>query len=218
MNIRETFDDNFNFAFKAATYNNMRIALETFERFKKQNEDFFSFRKRATVFGYLRTFAIEKQFNDSAFNPKSNYSVSIKQVNNYKYEALCIETTDFIVNIGRTQNAYKLLPPSSYKKEFAKANAGLDMQLSFDFMNGGKIIEDKKYAEITYGYRHGELTHLNILIPSSDYKKIEYSEDLLANIKVYENYVPEELVEESIVSLKKSLVKKSEHIKQESGD
>lgn len=213
MDIKRLFDDNFDFAFKAATYNNMKVAIKTFEQFKKKNEDFFSFDKRETLFGHLRTYAIEKQFNDSAFNPKANYTVSMKQVNNYKYKALCIETNDFIVNLGRTNSEYKLLPASSYKKEYAKANAGLGMQLSFDFVNDvPEVAENKKYAEITYGYRYGELTHLNIVLPSGDYKSIEYSANLLENIKIYENYIPEDLVEESIVSLKKSLSKEIEKI------
>lgn len=213
MDIKELFNDNFDFAFKATTYNNMKIAIQTFEQFKKENEVFFSYDKRETIFGHLRTYAVEKQFNDSAFNPKANYCVSVKQVNNYKYKALCIETNDFIVNIGRTSSPYKLLPVSSYKKEFAKANAGMSMQLSFDIMNDvPTVIESKKYAEITYGYRYGEVTHLNIVLPSSDYKEIEYSTNLLEDVKIYENYVPEDLVEESIVSLKKILSRKGEEI------
>ena len=36
-------------------------------------------------------------------------------------------------------------------------------------------------------------------------KGIEYSVDLMECVKEYENYVPEKLIEESIVSLKKSL-------------
>lgn len=213
MEIKKLFDDNFDFAFKATTYNNMKVALQSFEQFKKNNEDFFSFDKRETLFGYLRTYAIEKQFNDSAFNPKANYAVSMKQVNNYKYKALCIETSDFIVNLGRTNGELKLLPASVYKKELAKANNGLNMQLSFDFLGGVQnVIEAKKYAEITYGYRYGEMTHLNIVLPSGDYKTIEYSTNLLENISTYENYVPKDLVEESIVSLKKSISKEIEKI------
>lgn len=213
MEIKKLFDDNFDFAFKATTYNNMKVAIQSFEQFKKNNEDFFSFDKRETLFGYLLTYAIEKQFNDSAFNPKANYAVSMKQVNNYKYKALCIETNDFIVNVGRTNGKFKLLPVSAYKKELAKANNGLSMQLSFDFFSDVQnVVEAKKYAEITYGYRYGEMTHLNIVLPSGDYKTIEYSTNLLENISIYENYIPQDLVEESIVSLKKSISKEIEKI------
>lgn len=213
MEIKKLFDDNFDFAFKATTYNNMKVAIQSFEQFKKNNEDFFSFDKRETLFGYLLTYAIEKQFNDSAFNPKANYAVSMKQVNNYKYKALCIETNDFIVNVGRTNGKFKLLPVSAYKKELAKANNGLSMQLSFDFFSDVQnVVEAKKYAEITYGYRYGEMTHLNIVLPSGDYKTIEYSTNLLENISIYENYIPKDLVEESIVSLKKSISKEIEKI------
>ena len=102
---------------------------------------------------------------------------------------------------------------SAYKREYAKANAGLSTQLSFDFLNDTpKVVESKKYAEITYGYRYGDMTHLYIVLPSSDYKGIEHSTNLLEDIKIYENYVPEDLVEESIVSLKKSLSKEIEKI------
>lgn len=39
--IIELFEENFGFAFKATTYNNMVVAIRTFEQFKKKNEDFF---------------------------------------------------------------------------------------------------------------------------------------------------------------------------------
>lgn len=48
MDIKKLFEDNFDFAFKAATYNNIKVAIQTFEQFKKKNEDFFSFDKRET--------------------------------------------------------------------------------------------------------------------------------------------------------------------------
>ena len=213
VDIRELFDNNFDYGFRAVTYNNMKVALIAFEQFKKKNADFFTFDKTETVFGHLRTYAIEKQFSDSAFNPKANYSVSMKQVNNYKHKTLCIETDDFIVNLGRTSKENKLLPVSAYKREFAKANAGLTSQLEFNF---GQDVPDvsvaKKYAEIIYGYRYGDMSHLQIVLPSADYRGIEYSTNLLEDIKVYESYVPEELVEESIVSLKKSLTREIQKI------
>ena len=210
MDILKLFNDNFDFPFKAATYTNLRVAIQAYEQFLRQNSSFFSFEKREPLYGYLRSYAIEKQFNDSAFNPTANYSVSMKQVNNYKYKALCIETSDFIVNLGRTTNEHRLLPVSSYKKEFAKSNADLDTQLMLTFINDmPQITESKKYAEITYGYHYGEITHLNIILPSYDYRQIEYSTSLLTDIKMYENYVPEDVVEESIVTLKKSLTKEA---------
>ena len=211
--IIKLFKENFGFAFKATTYNNMIVAIKTFEQFKKKNEDFFSFAKRETVFGYLRTYAIEKQFNDSAFKPSADYSVSMKQVNIYKYKALCIETKDFIVNLGRTNEGFKLLPPSLSKKEFAKSNTGLSMQLSFDFSGEYPVVvESKKYAQITYGYKYGNMTHLNIVLPNENYSGSEYTVNLLEDINIYKNYVPKELIEESIVALKKNLSDKIEKI------
>jgi len=209
MKLRELFNKNFEFTFKAVTYNNMRVAIQAFEQFKKRNEEFFSFDKKDVIFGHLRTYAIERQFYNSAFSPQANYTVTMKQVNNYKYKTLFIETKDFVVNLGRTNSKFELLPASLYKKDAAKANTGLNSQLTFDFSsNVPKIIECKKYAQIIYGYSYGEITHLNIVLPSSDYSGIEVSIDVLEGIKLYKNYIPKELIEESIVTLKKSLLNK----------
>ena len=137
----------------------------------------------------------------------------MKQVNSYKHKALCIETKDFIVNLGRTNGAFKLLPQSSYKKGFAKSNAGLSMQLSFNLSGEYPVVgESKKYAQITYGYKFGDMTHLSIVLPSENYSGSEYTVNLLADVNVYKNYVPEELVEESIVALKKNLSDEIEKI------
>ena len=53
---------------------------------------------------------------------------------------------------------------------------------------------------------------MQIVLPSSDYKGIEHSVNLLDDIRVYSSYIPEELVEESIVTLKKSLSREKENI------
>ena len=132
----------------------------------------------------------------------------MKQVNSDKHKVLCIETKDFIVNLGRTNGAFKLLPKSSFKKGFAKSNAGLSMQLSFDLLGEYPVV----IGSNTYGYKFGDMTHLSIVLPSDNYSGSEYTVNLLADVNVYKNYVPEELVEESIVALKKNLSDEIEKI------
>ena len=51
MDIKVLFDDNFNFAFKAATYNNMRVTIQTFEQFKKRMRIFFLLIKERPYLG-----------------------------------------------------------------------------------------------------------------------------------------------------------------------
>ena len=204
----ELIRKNFNPAFKAAVFNNINIALEAFERFKKENEKFFSFDKKDPMLGYLRTYAIEKQFNDSAFNPNAVYTVSLKCVNKFNHKVMLIETNDFIYSLGRTNSENKLLPSSNYKKELSKLNYDIERQLVLENVETNSIFDTgKNYAEIIYGYKHNELTHLNIIIPNKDYKFIEYSENILNYFKVYNNYVPEELKEDAIVNLKKGILK-----------
>ena len=49
--IMELIEENFGFAFKATTYNNMIVAIKTFEQFKKRNEDFFHLKKGRRYLG-----------------------------------------------------------------------------------------------------------------------------------------------------------------------
>lgn len=209
--LKDLFNENFDFGFKAMVYNNMVVATRAFEQFKMENEQFFNYEKKEVVMGHLLTYAIERQFLNSAFTPKAQFSVEVKQVNNYKYKTMYIETNDFILNIGRTGSPRKLLSTSKYKKELASRNIDFDSQLSFDFMNSDRVEvkNEKKYAMITYRYKLSDLRHLMIVVPSSDYKSIEYDANILESGNVYRNYVPEEVIEENIVHLREDIVKRN---------
>lgn len=62
ITIQEFIEQDFNFPLKAVIYKNMKIALQAFEQFKIENQQFFSLDKKETVFGYLRNYCIDKQF------------------------------------------------------------------------------------------------------------------------------------------------------------
>ncbi len=211
--IKELFHNNFDYSFKAAVYYNIKTSLKAFNQFIIENGKFFTYEKKKFLYGYLRAYAIEKQFNDSAFNPNASYSVCLKQVSKNRHMALFIEVKDFLLNLGHTEIPVKLLQKSHYKEEFSKSNFGMSNQYELDLKNGtSKSQTGKKYAQITYGYKHGNITHLHIILPSYDYKSIEYSINLLEDVKVYNNYVPKEAEEEVIVSLKEGLIKKAHNI------
>ena len=215
MELSKLFlDRNFGNNFKAIAYQNMQIALKAFEQFKIKNKSFFHFDKKEVLFGHLLTYSVEKQFCDSAFTPTAEYSVSMKQVNKYGYKTLCIDTEDFIMNIGRSPKPTVLPSVSSYKINFAKSNKDIDSQLEFQFENNeiSKVTNEKKYALLTYGYKLGALEHFSLVIPSNDYKSILYSDNLLLNISDYDNYTPKEEIEESIVRLKNSIETELERI------
>ena len=88
--------------------------------------------------------------------------------------------------MGRINGTFKLLPPSSYKKDFAKSNTALSRQLSFDLSGHYPVVvESRKYAQIRYGYKYGDMTHLNIVLPNENYSCSEYTVNPLVNINVY---------------------------------
>ena len=90
MEFARLFEDNFDFAFNAATYNNMKVAIRAYEQFVKENEDFFSFDKGKSLFGRLRAYAVERQFYQSAFKPRAGYSVIVKPVR-FLYKGIIIK-------------------------------------------------------------------------------------------------------------------------------
>jgi hypothetical protein len=212
QDLEELFNKNFGFDFKAQAFNSMSISLRAFEEFKQLQRDFFSYDKRETLFGYLRTYAIEKQFYLSAFHPKSVYSASLEIVNKFKYKALHLKTSDFILNIGRTRSPKVLPAPSQYKKKLAASNGSINVQLTIDSILGlNDSSSERKYGLITYGYAHGVLQHLNLVIPTVDFSKIQYSENLLIDHQNYEYYIPQEEKEEQVATLKDELIKESKN-------
>jgi hypothetical protein len=208
---QEIIENNFNFAFKATTYKNVNIALKAYEEFMNINNRFFEI-EQSDLFGRILSYAIDKQFNDSSFTPKSNYSVVRKDVNGYKHKALFIETDDFTLNIGKTMKITQLLPKAKYKFELAKRNAEYNNQYELDMIKNHENelgIEDislpRHYGVITYGYLNKRLTHLQLIIPDSTYKAAIHTDNLLINSAQYDSYVPKAVEEEDIVKLRQSI-------------
>lgn len=203
--VKKIYNDNFNFNFKAAVYNNIKIATNAYALFLKENEDFFSFDKKSTLLGHLLTYVVEKQFSDSSFSAKAPYSVSLEVVNRCKHKALFLESNNFKLTIGRTLKSNKLPCSSKYKLQLAKENYSFEDQIQLQTNNQLSVFTEKKYAIITYNYYMNNLTHLNIVIPTEDYKDIYYKESLLNNVETYNNYIPKEIEEETVARLKNSL-------------
>lgn len=208
---KELIDNNFNFAFKATTFKNVQIAVRAYEDFLNINEKFFKFEQRSLLSRIL-TYTVEKQFNDSSFTPKSNYSVERKRVNEYKQLATFIETGDFMMNVGKTIRRTQLLCAAKYKRDLARANKDFDTQYELDFRTNDKLecTLPKKYGTITYGYFDKRITHLDLVIPDSTYTQILYQENLLKNYAQYDNYIPKEVEEEDIVRIRESILSKLE--------
>lgn len=215
----ELLEKEFNFPMKAIIYNNMEIALRAYNKLIAENQNLFKFEKSITAKGYLKTLFIEKQFSDYSFSPKAQYSVCLKEVNKCHYKTLFIETSGFTMNIARTRKPYMLPAKSRYKKEYAKNNTILNTQYEFVLDESAKVNDNimlpKKYAFLTYGVRNEVLEHLEIIVPSHDYKGLLGYLDLSKEAVLLKSYVPEEVKEESVVSLKNEIVK--EHKMIESG-
>lgn len=61
MSIKELALENFSFKFKEEVYQDIVIALKVFNEFIEEKREIFILDKRETLFGYLRTYIIEKQ-------------------------------------------------------------------------------------------------------------------------------------------------------------
>lgn len=207
--VNDLLNSEFDFAFRATIYNNMKIALTSYNELVSEKRSLFSFEKSKTAKGHLKTLFIEKQFNDCAFKPTSHYSVRLKEVNKYHHKALFMETEHFELNIARTQKACMLPNKSMYRLEYAKNNKPLDIQYELNLDNKRTVdyvVLPRKYAILTYGINHDELSHLEMVVPQYDYSGFIGYVDLKKDHLLLERYIPDEIVEESIVSLKNNLV------------
>lgn len=174
MVLDELCKDNFDNKFKIEITKNLKIALAAYSMFINEQEDkYLRGPKNLPLLGYLRAHAIQQQFYLSAFKPNARYSAIIKETDRFKIPILFLETNDFILNVGRTAKRGKLLSKANYKTELAKNNLSSNIQLELDFFSENNTIreEQKKYAVITYGHNsHKGLTHLDLLMPDSEYQ------------------------------------------------
>lgn len=200
------FDSNFGFPFRVSVATNMHIATKAFEAFLNSNAQFLS--DADELYGRLLSHAVKHQFLKSAPTTANCYFVSGTEVNMYRTSAVFLNTADYITHICRTNKPYELPCKAHYKLQLALGNREDDQQLEFSFsssQNSPLIIPPKHYALLTYCYKNGELRHLTLAVPDSHFESITYSENLLGQISEHYQYVPEEIVEESITSLKNDI-------------
>lgn len=201
------FNKNFNFSFKATVANNMRIATRAFDSFMVDNFDFLN--DADELYGRLLTHAVKHQFLKAASATAPYFLVSGQKVNTYKVNAVFLNTSDYIINICRTDKPKKLPCKAKYKQELALGNKEDGLQLEFATMPGSNKIQTvfpKKYALLTYCYKNSKLQHLSLVVPDWRFQSIIHSDNLLEQITEFYNYVPEEIVEENVAFLKKGLI------------
>lgn len=217
MDIKEVFKSNFTIELKKEILRNFDIALKAWQSFVyeeelKEDESFFQYPLKSDLYGRLRTYAIKQQFYLRSFDKSAPYNLVLTNTNKFGGNALALETSDFIMHLGQTRKSGLLLPKAKYKAEMAKVNKDIELQIEFDFMKDGSTVlrEEKKYAIIGYGYnKNSGLTHLDAMIPDSNYNSLILYEDIF---KSYRNdsqlmLVPDEYKEDEIVNLKKGIKK-----------
>ena len=209
---KSLFETNFNFPFRAAVANNVRIATNAFNSFWQDNSEFLS--DADELYSKILDFAVRHQFLKAAPSTASHYLVSEADVNSYKAKAIFLNTPDYITHLCRTDKPQKLPCKARYKLQLALGNRDNAQQLEFSFSDGEpQIASPKHYALLTYCYKYGELKHLTLVVPDWRFENIVYSENLIGQISEFYQYVPEEVVEENVASLKKDLVKLAENTK-----
>lgn len=207
----DLFRDNFDFQFKVRVSNNIRIATKAFEEFWKMNAQFLS--DADELYGRILSYSVNRQFKKYAPLTAETFLVSGKEVNSYKAKAIYLDTPDYVTNVCRTDSPSKLPCKANYKLRLAQGNRESDVQLEmFERRTDREVIAGtpKKYAILGYKYIRGELQHMNLMVPDSEFKSILYNESLLDNIKEYYTYVPEDVVEETVASLKNDIAKEIE--------
>lgn len=201
-------NDIISFEFKANIYNIISNTIEATARFVHEHRDFFDSSINNDLKTRIQSFAIEKQIYDSAFFSNSPYQVSKKRLNSFNREIPLIQTNEFISTLARTQKTDKLPSKALYKIQLAQGNKEFENQLFFDFDNNLNIVKSKIYLIITYGYKNGEITHMNMVLPSPDFKIILESINLLNNVQILQGYQTEEQKEDNIVKIKNDIKEK----------
>lgn len=213
MDILKMADIDFDTAFSSFLCKQVLKATTALNLLLLDNSEFFSYPEFSSVKGNLLNYSIEHCLYEASFTENANCKAYQKDVNKYKRSILHLQTEHFIITTGKTYKWNKLPSPSGYKLQYAKQNAGSDGQLSFDFAKGS-VSESPYYALLTYGYNSltNECTHIDLLIPDSDFKNFVYRKDILS-IRNEMIVIPtSDEVEETVAKLKPEFRKKLTNI------
>lgn len=178
-------------------------ATDAFNILFLDNKDFFSYPEYSSVKGNLLNYSIEHCLYDATFTEGIDCKAYQKNVNNFKRSILHLETEHFVITTGKTYKWNELPSASKYKLQYAKRNIGGEGQLSFDFSKNG-IVETPYYAILTYGYNSltQECSHIDLLVPSDDFKNFIYRKDVLSVRNQLIAIPTQNEVEETVAKLK----------------
>lgn len=204
---KNLFDKNFPFAFKATVSNAFLIATKVFEDFWRENSTFLC--SADELYGRILSYSVNQHFKQESSKTAPVYLVTDSITSNYRNNAVFLNTADYITSICRTNKPNQLPSKAKYKLELAKGNQSQNNQMRLECVaNDLHITDMKKYAVIGYRYEQSEMKHLNIMVPDSDFSGILHYEDLLGNVTEYKKYIPQELIEEQVSTLKDELIVK----------
>ena len=209
MDLKEKVECDFDAQLNRALANNLYISIEAYQKFVNDKRDYFNLPNKKTVLGHLRTYAVQKQFYDGAFDPNAGYTAQFCQTNNFGSQALQLETEHFILHVGRTEKRGLLPNVAGYKKEMAKLNGGDDSQIQLKLWDYDKstLKASKNYAILAYGYHKDKgITHFDLLVPNGDFTKIIMPIKSLhiPKFEIVPNF--DEVNEPAIASIRKELL------------
>jgi hypothetical protein len=193
--MEQLLDIDFNVSAKHKICEDIIFATSACGKFLHENTKFFSYPHFGSLKGELLSYAVARELYNSAFTPKATYRTEPKEMNNYNRKVLHLYTDNFITTVAKTVKPNSLPNKSNYKKRYAIANSYCDGQINMSLL-GDELLPSppKYYSIITYGYNSiiNECSHINLIVPDSDFKKNLVTQDLK------ESYVHFTLVEPTI--------------------
>lgn len=201
------FNDNFSDSVKATLVENLRIATSAVDSFWISNLNFLD-EGEIDLYSRLLNYAVQKQLRHMVSGNSGIIGLTERKLNDYGAKAVCIETSDYILNVCRTQKPMSLPPKAKYKTAFAAGNREDQQQLEFKFSDNGDLIPalPKRYAILGYRFYRGNMLHSQLLVPDYRFTDILFSEDLLPLFKSTPSHIFTIDAEEQITNLKQDLL------------
>lgn len=170
--MNEIIQENLNRENLRLIYLIFKDSIEVYKQLVEDEKDIFSGENFKGFKGRLLGYVIQQAFNPK-FLPK-NFPYQIDIVNmSFNQKRTELRRGNIVLTISKVVDRNKLPTISNYKKEYSKGNSIFSKQLQFDYRDEYKIKDIPIYGIITYIIKNDMLSELNIVIPSSDYSKIE---------------------------------------------
>lgn len=159
-----------------------------------------------------------RQFEPDMVSSNFPFTCDAQKVNNFKYRSLNLIRGNVMINVGKARDEYTFPNRSKYRLRSCRNNRFIEesLILGVDNSNSFVVKNEQYYLLMTYGYKHGNIGFVKLIVPDDRMTAFKKVCDLKSEFRMYSNNTNTQLeIEKKVAFIKDEVLQKIKSIKKE---